>query len=284
MRLTVEGWGRRERERKSARRFGAPRYAAAMSSSDATRGAWYEEWNVAPALRKHVACVWAAQLGAAGERHVERVIPDGCIDVLFTEGELTIAGPDTESVELPALENRSFVGVRFRAGVGSAALNVSASALADQRIPARDVLGASVSRLSDQLAAAASARDAGRRLEAAAATWLRARAPDALVAGAVSALRAPGADWTVRSLADVLGVGERQLRRRFVAAVGYGPKTLERILRLRRFIASARAAGTGLAALALDAGYADQSHLTRECRELAGCTPTQLLGYPVTAA
>jgi len=255
-----------------------------MSSSDAERGAWYREWTVAAPLREHVACTWAARLGANGQRHVERIIPDGCIDLLFTEGELIIAGPDTQSVELPVEQNRSFVGVRFRTGVGPAALKVPASALADQRVLARDVLGADVSKLTDELAAATTARDAALQLEAAAATWLRTASPDGLVAHAVSALRAPRADYTLTSLADALGVSERQLRRRFVAAVGYGPKLLERVLRLRRFIAAARGKTPGLAALALEAGYADQPHLTRECRELTGITPAQLRGYPVTLA
>jgi AraC-like DNA-binding protein len=40
----------------------------------------------------------------------------------------------------------------------------------------------------------------------------------------------------------------------------------------------------GLAALAALAGYADQPHLTRECRTLTGCTPAALAGYPVTTA
>ncbi len=239
---------------------------------------------MAPALRKHVACVWGAQLGAAGERHVERVIPDGCIDLLFCEGELLIAGPDTQSVELAAVENRCFVGVRFRAGVAPAAFEVPASALLDQRLPARDVLGARAARLNDELVAAPSARAAAALLEAAAAQWLCESAPDALVSAAIRALGAPRADWTVATLADALGVSERQLRRRFVDAVGYGPKLLERVLRLRRFIAAAATGPRALAALAQEAGYADQPHLTRECRELAGSTPAQLLGYPLTAA
>ena len=39
------------------------------------------------------------------------------------------------------------------------------------------------------------------------------------------------------------GVSERQLRRRFVDAVGYGPKTLARVLRFQRFLALARGRG-----------------------------------------
>lgn len=255
-----------------------------VNSSDPAQPASYTEWAVAPEWRDQLACIWAAKMGVAGERHVERVIPDGCVDLVFSEGELVIAGPDTASVELCAEANRSFVGVRFRAGVAPVALGVPANALLDQRVAARDVLGSGISRLSEELARAPSARQGAQLLAAAATTWLRDQAPDALVIGAVSALGQRDADWTVSTLAAVLGVSERQLRRRFVAAVGYGPKLFERVLRLRRFISAAKGPGPALAALALDAGYADQSHLTRECRELSGLTPAQLLGYPVTTA
>jgi transcriptional regulator GlxA family with amidase domain len=75
----------------------------------------------------------------------------------------------------------------------------------------------------------------------------------------------------VESLAGDLGLSERQLRRRFHAAAGYGPKTLQRVLRFRRFLA---ACNPDLARAALDAGYADQSH---ECTRLAGRPPAALL-------
>ena len=78
----------------------------------------------------------------------------------------------------------------------------------------------------------------------------------------------------VETLADDLGLSERQLRRRCHAAAGYGPKTLQRVLRFRRFLAAAHG---DLARAALDAGYADQSHLTRECTRLAGRPPAALL-------
>jgi len=61
--------------------------------------------------------------------------------------------------------------------------------------------------------------------------------------------------------------------------VGYGPKTLHRVLRFRRFLAGLESPRpAGLSRLASAAGYADQAHLTREARELSGMTPRQLAG------
>jgi methylphosphotriester-DNA--protein-cysteine methyltransferase len=119
-----------------------------------------------------------------------------------------------------------------------------------------------------------------RRLE-------RAERPDVLVAAAVMRLYSndPG---RVQAIGDELGISARQLRRRFHAAVGYGPKTLARVLRFQRLLAlvSRRGARRGdLARLALDAGYADQAHMTAEVTRLAGDPPGRLLAArpPVTA-
>ena len=90
-------------------------------------------------------------------------------------------------------------------------------------------------------------------------------------------LRDPAA--RVTDLAAELGLSDRQLRRRAHAAVGYGPKTLHRVLRFRGFLAAADRDGPGadLARLAFETGYADQAHLSRECGRLAGLAPAALL-------
>jgi transcriptional regulator GlxA family with amidase domain len=81
----------------------------------------------------------------------------------------------------------------------------------------------------------------------------------------------------VAALAAQAGLSERQLHRRCLGAFGYGAKTLDRVLRLQRFLALGRAAPTaGLAELAAAAGYADQAHLGHDCRSLAGATPGDL--------
>ena len=76
-------------------------------------------------------------------------------------------------------------------------------------------------------------------------------------------------------------VSERRLRRRFVQAVGYGPATYLRVTRFQRAVALAPRVA-GLAALAAAAGYADQAHLSRDCRALTGLTPRAYFRTPST--
>jgi methylphosphotriester-DNA--protein-cysteine methyltransferase len=81
-------------------------------------------------------------------------------------------------------------------------------------------------------------------------------------------------------MSEKLGITPRHLHRRFCTGLGYGPKVFQRILRFQRLLHLATAASPysqALAALAVDAGYADQPHMTREVQQLARGTPTDLL-------
>lgn len=75
--------------------------------------------------------------------------------------------------------------------------------------------------------------------------------------------------------AAALGWTTRTLHRRCLESFGYGPAVLRRVLRFRR-AAALLYAGVAPAAVAAAAGYADQPHLSREVRALAGVAPAQL--------
>jgi AraC-like DNA-binding protein len=98
--------------------------------------------------------------------------------------------------------------------------------------------------------------------------------------------RLVGGGSGVRDVAGEVGWSERHLERRFRAEFGVGPKALGRMARfdrVRRRLAGRATAGVplGLAELAVDGGYADQAHLTREFGALAGCSPTRWVAEEV---
>jgi AraC-like DNA-binding protein len=93
-----------------------------------------------------------------------------------------------------------------------------------------------------------------------------------------NALRTESAGPGMAVILDRLDMSPRTLRRRCDEAFGYGPKTLDRILRFQRFLKlTRRAPAPHLAGLAFAAGYADQAHLTREVRRLSGFSPAEIL-------
>ena len=186
---------------------------------------------------------------------------------------LTAVGPNTVAFLAPLHDGGSAVGVRLHPGAAPPLFGVPAPALRDARVPAGAVWGDAAKRLEERVAAAGSATERTQLLIAfLSARAQRAAAPDPLVRAAVTTLERR----RVAEVATQLAISERHLRRVVSAHVGYGPKLLARVLRLRGALARVRA-GAELAEVAYAAGYSDQAHFSHDCSELAGVPPGRFL-------
>ncbi|UFT00433.1 helix-turn-helix transcriptional regulator [Nocardia huaxiensis] len=201
------------------------------------------------------------------------VLPDGCMDLLWIDGRLAVAGPDTRAYRPAAGPAARIAGIRFHPGTAPALLGIPAHELRDSRADLTDVWTSAQARRAAEIVARAPSPAAG--LEAVALWRAGVTDPaDALLLPIVSELRS---GTPVSVIAEKFGLGPRRLHRLSLTAFGYGPKTLARILRMQRALALARA-GVPFADTAFRAGYADQAHLSRDVRDLAGMSLTQLLG------
>lgn len=240
----------------------------------------FRERLPAAGLAGHVTCVWVQEVARESAPYRQRTVPNGGVELACALGSpLRVVGPQRGPAEHWVAPGSVVVGVRLRPGVAPLVLGVPASALVDLEVGADELWGP-MARLNDALAGATSPADAVALLEKEVA-WRLAGAPaaDAVAARAVWRLTR-GRTIGLAGIARELQVSERQLRRRVEAATGLAPKPLQRVLRFQRFLALAAADGqpkTQLARLAAEAGYADQSHLTREAVRLEGRTPRALL-------
>lgn len=162
--------------------------------------------------------------------------------------------------------------VRFTPA-GAACLGVPVHELADRSVPLDAILPrARVDELIDRVAAAPD--EVARRAAVEAFLAAGPLAGDALVSRALTLLE--GAEPArVATIARALEVSERQLERRFLAAVGVTPRAFASLRRFERALAGA-AAAPSLSALAHAAGYYDQSHFIREVRRFAGAPPREV--------
>ena len=237
-----------------------------------------------PALRPLVSSVSVQQVGPDAPPYVHRRIPLGAVELVCPVGAAPrVIGPLTAPLVEVLAPGTTVVGVRFAPGAFPAVAGLPAAELVGIEVDAEQLWGRPAAALGRAVAAAASPQQALAALQG----RVRAHAggpPDPLVSAAVRGLR-PGQAAEVAVLSASLHISETQLRRRFRAAVGLGPKAVHRILRFQGFlalvqraIAQGRPAGDdGLGLLALRAGYADQPHLTRECVRLTGVTPRVFL-------
>lgn len=220
----------------------------------------YREWAPDPALAGRVARVWT---NVATSPVTQLVVPDGCVDLIWGPGGPQVAGPDTGPVPVRMSPGDRYTGIRFRPGGVGEAFGVPVEALRDRRVPLAEL---------DVLPGLTP-----RTMQEALAVRLRATpAPDPAASAIAAALR------TGRSVGQVawdLGLGERQLHRRSLRAFGYGPKTLQRVVRSQRALRLARR-GVAPAEVAAASGYADQSHMANEVRRLAGMSLGRLVSRP----
>ncbi len=217
------------------------------------------------------ACTWE---GVPGWFRTLRVLPDGCVDLTWDGEAIRVATPHLGPARYPLRAGERNVGVRLRPGTAGAVLGVPVSELAAAGwpVPLEQLWGARARHFTNALRGLD--HDLARQL-------LERQVADArldpCVLEAATRLAAPDAD--VARIARAVGLSGRELRRRCHEQVGIGPKSLHRVLRFQRFVRGIGAVATGrvgLCAAAADAGYADQAHLSRECRRLSGSSPRAL--------
>jgi AraC-like DNA-binding protein len=270
----------------------------------------YREFAPPPALAGHVAAVWTrggvaaahvdtgadaaaaagngadaavgagagadAAAGAGADGGAVRVLPDGSADIMWLDDGATVstlvAGPDTEAQLSQLAPGSRMVGIRFAPGAASSVLGVPLDQLRNLRVPLTELWGPAGGELAERVALADRPE-----LALMAAVQPRMTEPADPTATAIARrLDLAAGPAVVARLAEDLGFSGRQLQRRCRAAFGYGPKTLHEVLRFQRALRLARTGGR-LADVAAVVGYADQAHMARETRRLAGVPLTDLL-------
>jgi AraC-like DNA-binding protein len=236
----------------------------------------YEVVAPAPPLRPFVEALWVHHIPLGSDNL--RLLPDGRMELVWSAGMgVVVIGPQSRWFDKPVPAPLVAFGVRFFPGAAPGLLRVPAGDLLDRRGPLEDIdplLAARIDRRLERVrfddeAFAVLNEELVRRLDLS-------PEPDPVVREAVELLG--DSAITVADVADRVFVSERHLQRLFVERVGYGPKTLQRILRFQQVVTHL-GAGARLAHAAASAGYADQSHLFRESRRLAGIPPRELVGW-----
>ena len=252
----------------------------AISTSDPVQS--YRERLPAPQLANLVSSMWFLEVDAAAAAYEHRTVPNGSVEISYELGSdvVHVSGPQRGPTVVRVEPGAILVGARLRPGAAPSIVGAPISELVDLQVEADRLWGGGAATLAVRLGEAGSPMGAARVLEEDLVRRIaQAPVPDPLVSAAAGRLQ-PWIPHSVGARTADLFLSPRQLRRRFAAALGYGPKTLQRILRFQGFLALAQGQhGTrvSLARLAQRAGYSDQAHLTRESSGLTGLTPRAFL-------
>lgn len=251
----------------------------------------YSEIRPTPPLRRFVECFWTLQGDGSVDTPTERILPDGCVELILNFGDRFLqhfggerkiqprnflVGQMTGPILISPCGTVELLGIRFQPGGTRPFLDVPAHEVTDRVVD----LGGLSSKLEHGLLRACADAPVLSDKVAAADAFLVARLMEQDYDSQLLALAARIIDCrglvSVDQLASDAGVSSRQLERRFQREVGIGPKLLARIVRFQQVFRAVEQCNAAWADVAVECGYYDQAHLIRDFNQFAQQTPAVL--------
>jgi AraC-like DNA-binding protein len=234
-------------------------------------------------LRTLVEYHWVVEWDLTGQDpYVQKTLPYPCVHMVFDPDNTEIFGVVRKAFEYTLTGKRRVLGVRFLPGGFRRLLNAPLRTITDRRLKLEEIFDVTTAAAERNVFAAA---DDSGMIEVAEAL-LRCRVPgtpnadlydpdSALVNSVINRIATDRSINKVAALAAATGLGIRCLQRLFSDYVGVSPKWVIRRSRLQDAAAFlAKAEAVNLTRLALDLGYSDHAHFTREFTAITGRSPS----------
>ncbi|WP_019612877.1 helix-turn-helix transcriptional regulator [Psychromonas ossibalaenae] len=238
----------------------------------------FNEIEIDALENESVEAVWT-YYNVQGNHHY--IVPDGRTDLIFTfdiqaNGQLNniipiISPPFTKAHLIKIRAHQGFIGLRLRAGFTASFLSTPLSMIsgslqygkdAAEHVPWIENLCSDKNNVSQLITGI------NRHICA-----LPPQSKTTMVADILSLIHQDQGITQVNSIAQQIKVSERTINRKFTHAVGLSPKQYSSIVRLKRAIDSLTNSSYAVSSIAVDCGFSDQAHMTREIKNYMGQTP-----------
>ena len=250
----------------------------------------YREIIPQPPLNKHIECFWTLESDAPSTQP-ERILPDGCIELILNFGDRFsqhcdhtrklqpknfLVGQMTGPIMISPSGPVQLIGIRFHPGGTLPFLRLPLHEITDQVVE----LGSLSSALERDLLRVASESpllsEKIRAVERFLTMSLAKSQYDSWLMNVAARIVDSHGLIAVDELAGDVGISSRQLERRFLREVGVGPKLLGRIIRFQQVFRAVEQSNNAWAEIAIECGYYDQAHLIRDFNRFAQQTPAVL--------
>lgn len=187
-----------------------------------------------------------------------------------------VAGLDAAPTHIHHLGHQHGIQLALRPDASRALLGCRPADLAGESYEWSDVFGGTATSLRERLHEIPDWPGRLAALEAALVARLtEVCGPRPEVGQAWRLVEASGGRLPVREVARRVGWSVRQLEKQFRAEYGLSPKTVAVVRRFARSVPMVSGGRQRLAHVAAACGYADQAHLARDWRTLAGVAPSR---------
>ena len=251
----------------------------------------YQVYTSVPELQSFVKCFWTLEDDGIEKPVKQRVLPDGCMEMIFHYGDLYqqyfedgssilqprsfVFGQITSYIEIAPTGITGLVAARFLPDGLTPFLDIPLSSLENKAVDIITVFGKKGKELEKKVIASANNAERIKLIE----TFLLSRLVDPQTINTVTKncvdiiFRSQG-QLDVLELAARLKINRRNMERKFVSAIGLSPKQLSRVVRLQATLKMLEQKNfSSLTSLAYENGYYDQSHFIKDFKEFTGTSP-----------
>jgi AraC-like DNA-binding protein len=241
---------------------------------------YYQEHRPDIRLSPLIETYWSAS-GLTEDENSEKVLPDGCVDIIFTFGRAagrvcpSIIGTMTSFLEVQYSKSVQMFGIRFKPAGITAFTRVPVEEFTDRIVELAFVETLLDRSFYEMPAGKESAAEIITHIDGCLLQQLsRLYCPDRRIVRAIDLFYLAKGQLSPADAAAEVCLCPRHFERQFKLAVGISPKTFARVVRFnhaRRFLSAHPR--KDLSAIAAECGYYDHAHLIKDFKTLSGDTP-----------
>ncbi|MEO5996879.1 MAG: helix-turn-helix domain-containing protein [Chitinophagaceae bacterium] len=251
----------------------------------------YQTFQPNNELNVWVKCYWTLENAREENPHKQRIIPDGCMEMIFNYGDLYkqyleygssiiqprsfVFGQITSPLDIGPTGNTGIFAVRFHPEGYLPFATLSIKEMENRAVPLEELFGEDGLHLEKEMLKVVNTTERIDIIE----KFLTGRlvnpeSIDHLVKATVETMLTINGNLSIDELSLHMNINRRQLECRFSYVIGISPKQLSKIIRLQ--VALKMLLGnrfTSLTSLAYEGEYYDQSHFIKDFKEFTGLSP-----------
>ncbi|TND09274.1 MAG: AraC family transcriptional regulator [Bacteroidetes bacterium] len=251
----------------------------------------YKTYNPVSDLSAFVKCFWSLDGPAENKPEKQRIVPDGCMEMIFHYGDLYkqylengnaiiqprcfVFGQITQPLEIEPTGTTGIFAARFHPDGLSPLIALPLSKMENRAVPLQELFGEEVIHVEKKILKAKKNETRKQIIE----TFLlnRLLSPesiDRIAKESVEIITNLKGQVSVDELSEQIKINRRRLERKFSSAIGLSPKQLSKIIRLQstlKMLANKRF--TSLTSIAHEGDYYDQAHFIKDFKEFTGMSP-----------
>lgn len=201
-------------------------------------------------LSAFVTCFWTLEFPAASNPEKQRIIPDGCVEMIFhcvdlykqyagdesfvIQPECFVFGQITTPLDIEPTGYTGIIAARFQPDGFTAFIKLPAKEMENRAVPLQELFGEDGHGVESDVLNALTNQERIKIIETFLLKKLHSpKAIDRIAKSSVEVMMQLNGQVLVDKLSGQLKINRRQLERRFSSAIGISPKQLAKIIRLQ---------------------------------------------------